>query len=1550
MRSALAPANSIDPQDLFDPNCPPQENRPPRRRPFVPPILMCSSLRWFFVVGALGLAADAAKAAPDSVVTINEVCYHPADPAPPSATTAPEWIELHNQMSIRVDLGGWSLRGGVAFTFPEGTVMEPGSYLLVSSLAGSPAAALGPLVGKLDNAGETVSLHSRWGRLMDRLSYADSGAWPTSPDGAGPTLAKRHSDDGSEAASSWAASSQVGGTPGALNFPVPTEVSPRLLFTLGGSWKCEASGADPGPLWVDPDNFSDAAWSNGSAPLSSAATPAPLTLLPPGRPAYYFRKSFAWTGTMPNPRLLLAGSLKGSIACYFNGTLVATTATSSPAALAVSAANLRTGANLIAIKLSPAPDSPDISLDLAASLLDGTTAVAPALDAPLPGPVVINEISYHARPTFADPAAAIAFAERPAAWIELHNPSAKAADLSGWRLSDAVSYAFPPGTSLAPGAFLTVNNAQFTGALSHRGERLRLRDAANALVDEVPYLDGGRWPEAADAGGSTLELRDPRADRRSPESWAASPEASRSTWQTISYRATGAEPTGTNYPSQWHEFLLGFLDAGEALVDDISVIEDPSGARLQLIQNGSFEGDAVGPTAAKWRLLGTHKESRVELDPDGPGRVLHLVATAAAEHTYNIASTTLTGNRALNPAKTYDISFRAKWLSGSPQLNSRLYFNRAARTTILSQPSQSGTPGAPNASLLSNIGPAGDGLRHSPLVPANFQPVRLSLSLADPDGLGQVTLNYSVNQGPWQRTAMGGDGDGRYFGVIPGQSGGSQVQFYVQALDRAGAAALFPPAGPASRAIYKVGDGGLSTQTVRNKMRLLMTTSDAASLHNPIHSVSNARWPATVIYNDREVWYDAAVRLRSAPYGRQGNRAGWNIQFGPEHPFRGVQTSVVVDGAFNMPKGDGTGWLENSLGPSVNEMLYQAIANRAGDIPATYDDVIYFQTPRTAEGNRRAQLKMTRFNPSFLEEAFTDGADGTLYKQELIYYPTTTVDGNPESLKNAYTSVLDTEIRNMGPSKEGYRWNYLVQNKADRDDFARLMALGQAFDASSANLYAATAAVMDADNWMRVFALTALTGLADTYNNGLAHNIELYVRPSDQKVLLFPWDQDHTFYLSTSSSIFGAGSHRLGAIINLPQNRRLFGGHLRHLCQTAFTNAHLDPIINHLSSSIVADRASYATTLRNWVSARRSYVLSQINVQFPAAAFAVTTNGGAPITTAQPSATISGTGWINVKTILVSRNGAPPQAAPLSWLSGQSWQLILPVTSGPNDFILTALDHDGAAVGSDTLTITNTGAAEPAAPSNLAISEINYHPANPAAEEFIELRNIGTLPIDLTGVQFTEGVQFTFSGTLPVGQRLLLVENRAAFTARYGAALPVAGEFDPGTRLSNDGDHLVLRDRAKAVIAAFSFGDQLPWPPEADGMGRTLTLIRPEGRPDPSLPAHWRPSRQLGGSPGTDDTLSADAFPNLQDYAFTTLPHLTIAPDGDLFLHWSQRLGADAVRLQSETSPDLKTWTPMPEASLVIQSAESAAGERHLAAPFPFAVQGAYVRFRLSPP
>ena len=68
-----------------------------------------------------------------------------------------------------------------------------------------------------------------------------------------------------------------------------------------------------------------------------------------------------------------------------------------------------------------------------------------------------------------------------------------------------------------------------------------------------------------------------------------------------------------------------------------------------------------------------------------------------------------------------------------------------------------------------------------------------------------------------------------------------------------------------------------------------------------------------------------------------------------------------------------------------------------------------------------------------------------------------------------------------------------------------------------------------------------------------------------------------------------------------------------------------------------------------------------------------------------------------------------------------------------------------------------------------------YHPADPPLGsgltdedfEFIELENAGTTTIDLTGMQFTKGIDFTFpAGNLAPGQHVLVVRNQAAFEQR----------------------------------------------------------------------------------------------------------------------------------------------------------------------------------------
>ena len=638
-----------------------------------------------------------------------------------------------------------------------------------------------------------------------------------------------------------------------------------------------------------------------------------------------------------------------------------------------------------------------------------------------------------------------------------------------------------------------------------------------------------------------------------------------------------------------------------------------------------------------------------------------------------------------------------------------------------------------------------------------------------------------------------------------------------------------------------------------------------------------------------------------------------------------------LDGAFNMPRGDGTGFIETTLGPSVNEMLFQRVAERAGGIPSEIDDVAFVATPYYE--NRTCQLRLRRYGNSSLDDFTPGGSNGSLFKQEIIYYPTATVDGNPESFKNAYSTFLAVDIFSQGPSRDAYRFNYLVQNHAGRDDFTGIIAMCGAFSGLNANLYAASDAALDLESWTRTLALNALIGLADTYNQYLPHNIQFLTRPLDGRVMLLPWDMDHSFYYATNFGIYGGDGHRVKDLIADPRVKRRMATHLLDLCNTSFSNAYLDPWIDHYNA--IAGR-SYNANFKNWVSARRAFVLAQLNTDWPATAFAITTNGGANFSTNAPTATLQGSAWIDVHRI---RKAGAVEALDLTWLSGNSWQVVVPLGAGANAITLEALNHAGAVVGTAAITITNTGAIVPAAAGNLVVSEIMYHPANPSPAEslagfsnaddfeFVELMNVGANTVDLTGAVFTDGIAFTFTGgTLAPGARLLLVRSAAAFAQRYGA-IPTRGVYT-GT-LGNAGDHLLLLDRGGVPILDFSYSDSAPWPAEADGSGYSLTLIRPATLPNPALAASWRVSVFIGGSPGASDALFAANFPTLLDYAFVQIPAVTVE-SGYATFTWRERIGADDITITPQLSGDLVQWSidPGNQSLLVPLSTTVSSGAR----------------------
>ena len=1061
-------------------------------------------------------------------------------------------------------------------------------------------------------------------------------------------------------------------------------------------------------------------------------------------------------------------------------------------------------------------------------------------------------------------------------WIELFNRGDGPVDLTNWGLAEAVRFEFPEATTIDPGEYLIVaRNAarlrakypditsrivgSFDGNLADGGEPIWLLDAFGNPADHVHYFDDGRWSRAADGGGSSLELRDVWADNGSPEAWSASIESARSTWKTYSYRQEASRPTRAGLPQGYHEFILGLLDAGEVLIDDLRVIEDPGGVASDRLQNGDFEEDAPGASPNAWRLVGNHF-GEVITDPDDPtNQVLRLVATGATEHMSNHAETTFADDATVRRNETYEVSFRAKWISGSPQVNTRLYYNLAPETTVIDIPAEHGTPGRINSTHVENIGPAYAELRHEPLVPGPDDEVRVSVRANDPQGVSSMTLFYATRGSDFTAVPMERNADGAYVAAIPPQRNRAVVQFYTQGTDSLGAVSSFPAEGPNSRALYKVTTRDLSEDV--HSLRIITTTADSVLLHRDTNVMSNHRLGATVIYDENQVFYDVGVRLRASGYGRRGSLVGFNIRFHPDQLFRGVHRTIAIDRGVVISNGNGVGPVRGQPGASPHELLIYQIAHRAGQLPGMYDDVVFVDAPRTGNSGL-SLLKTTRYSNVFLDSQFENGGDGSLFKYELIYHTTVNRNRDPEALKTSPNAVVATPITDLGDDKEAYRLNFVLRNNRDKDHFQPIVELGQAFALGANEIDAAAREIIDIDQWMRYVALHSLTGGADTYNMGLAHNMMLYVRPEDQKILAFPWDVDHGFFYNFNSPLAGRGGSNLAKLIRRPQNLRLVYKHLLDITQTTYNNEVLDPWIDHYTEITNVDVGDF---LKGYVRRRSEFVLQELDKVAPSIEFQISTNDGASLEIPDKQVDIEGTGWINVHELRV--NGAEPQD--VTWTDESTWTVTVPLDPGENLVSLEAVDLHGRIVGTDSITITSSVTDRPLS-QFLRLTEIMFNPPRPSQRElsldpswqnddfeYLEFTNSSPdRTLDLSGVKITDGprepFEFVPGQRLQPGERLLVVVNALAMEARYGNSLNIAGEYQG--KLDNQGERIRIEDPFGKALIDFRYDSGDPWPQSADGIGASLELVDPSATPANGLGKfhQWRGSLEYGGSPGNE--------------------------------------------------------------------------------------------------
>jgi len=925
------------------------------------------------------------------------------------------------------------------------------------------------------------------------------------------------------------------------------------------------------------------------------------------------------------------------------------------------------------------------------------------------GSIVINEIMYNHQPIWETDSTP--YQNSNEEWIEFYNRSGSLVSLTGWRLADAVDFNFPSGKSIPAGGYLVVSGdanalkakypavasniiGDFAGKLANGNDRIRLYNNTGVLVDEVKYYDGKPWPQYADGGGSSLELKDPNADNTKPDAWADSNEAQKAGWKTYTYQDVAVASVGPD--SQWKEFIMGLLDAGEILIDDVNVLEDPCGTKVQFIQNGTFE-----PNEAHWRLGGNHSPSHVDIDPCNPaGRVLHLVATGQAEHIYNHAETTIAGGRQVTNGKLYKVSFRAKWLAGNPRLNTRLYFNRVPKTFVIEPNQFNGTPAAKNSCWQSNIGPTYNYLAHSPVVPNAGQTVTVSTVVKDSDSISSVKLYYRIAAGSWSNKDMANQGSGLYTATITGQAAKTIVQFYIQATDSRGATSTYPAAGANSRALYKVNDSKAELTTGLHNFRIIMTEGDFIDLNAITNAYTDLLYGATVIYDEKQAFYDVGVCFKGS-LGTRANpdiyRKGYKVEFNADNLFRGVTDSLTIDRASS----SGCNFVTD-CDPEhrTREILFKHILNVIGGISTQYDDLCRF-IPPDSNGANHAQLQIGHYGNRYLDSYYEDGSDGMIFKHELVYYPQSTTDGNLESPKKHDSGTAyypSPPISNLGDSADNYRHIYFVRNNRDKDDYNRIIEMGHLFDLTGSAFVTQAEQMLDLDEWMRAYAWTSIISSFDNYfGSNTPHNHFWFVRPSDNKICFLPWDNDFVYEFpqwdpgGLDLKMCTQLNSRLFQDPNDRRYKRLYYGHINDILTTIVNADYLTDWAQHFGSLIPEE--DYVNYYLDFQLDRANWILTtQFPSQAPYVSFEITTNGGNNFTTTSPSVTIEGNGWIDIRTIEVA--GFNPQPS-FWWLDPPDpapdmtrWQTTVTLNPGANILEFIAYDYQGNVSASDSITVT----------------------------------------------------------------------------------------------------------------------------------------------------------------------------------------------------------------------------------------------------------------------
>ena len=1316
-------------------------------------------------------------------LVLSEVMYHPRASA---GMTNGEFIELYNSQVFPEEIGGYRLTGSISYTFPSGTILPPGGFVIVADdlsvlrAVSGKTPVLGPFSGSLPNDRGTVRLRHRSGAVLLEVSYDTVAPWPKSADGAGHSLVLTSPSRGERDPQAWTASDRIGGSPGRGE-------SRRMSSGSGVRINEWLSHGGEIPDYIELFNASiEAADLSGCSlsddPLTARFRIPPGTVIPAGGWVVFDENVLGFALKSRGQGLFLVASNESWV---------------------MDAVEMPTQQPGVSWGRQP----------------DGTPGIV-ALAARTPGAknapqsesnVLINEIMYH-------PLSGLDEVE----YIELFNRGSQEVRLAGWRLVDGVEFTFPSNAVLSAQSYAVVAKSRsellkrypsldpaqvygdYAGTLSDRGERIAIAvplDEASrggyAVVNEATYGTGGRWPSWADGGGSSLELVDPRADNQLASNWADSDETRKAPWTLLEH--TGKLDHGGGLADAVQIQLLG---AGECLIDDVQVLRPPNSTNL--LSNSTFELNATG-----WLFQGNHEtSSRDTAEGFESAACLHVRASGRGDPGANRVRAGLRGSVSVGANAT--LRMQARWLRGNPEVLLRFHGNYLEIAGRMTVPEALGTPGAPNSRRVSNAGPAIRDVSHEPVLPAATQAVLVTARATDADGLQSLEVIFRTDpKTNWVTAAMNDDGrdgdalanDGLWTARLPGQAAGTLVAFHVRAADQAAPPAvnLFPSDAPTRECLIRFGETQMGGELATYRLWMTQATfnrwSSRFMLHNGDLDVTFVYGGSRVIYNAGAKWKGSSWSVYDTP---SGNLSGYRLTFPEDDRLLGA-TDVALD----WPRDDATAQAQQTA-YWVAEQL---------NIPWNYRRFVHL----FVNGKQRGTIYEDAQQPNsdMVQEFYPDQPEGQLYKIEAwIEYTSDVI--REEFWEHAFLRQWNTT---GGVKKRArYRWSFLkraVQGSAHEfDDLYRLVDVAN-ISSASPNYPTELTAVADVNEWLRIFAVEHVVGNWDSYSYRNSHNMYAYLPPGGRWSMMM-FDIDFSFGVGStesSSDLFEAQDPAVQKILSHPAFRRAYLQILREIADGPFSAARSDPVIDARYRGLISSGVSVTdpSQIRSYIRSRRSQILALTGSYYPT--FLMTgTNQPA---TNQSLALLSGFAPLSVRRIAV--NGSE---WPATWTSPTAWRIVVPLNPGTNRLDLVASDAAGLVVsnGQHTVWLVAPAPTNPAAAVRINewmaandASGVVRDPADGDAEDWFELHNTGEASVDLGGYFLTDTLTNRFMFQIPSTGRYQIPP--AGYLVVWADGEPqqnsaVASDLHVSFKLSQSGEAIGLFDPQGRTIDSVTFGLQ----------------------------------------------------------------------------------------------------------------------------------------------